>query len=111
MARLLRLLSLRPNNLEGETPRRQQLEMWRRDPIKRVFSNKPYRRDINHRTPGLRPVVLSKSYSYHSALHRLMPNILRIQHPRLVQVARPLDDRSAVGKHRELVPRRAELQK
>src|SRR5947208_10620025 len=37
-------------------------------------------------------------------------DVLRIQRPRPVHVARPLDDRPAVGEHRELVPVRRELQ-
>src|SRR5438128_8197427 len=41
---------------------------------------------------------------------RLMPHILRVQYPRLVHVARPFDDRSAIRKHRELMPLGIELE-
>src|SRR5262249_52652086 len=39
-----------------------------------------------------------------------MPDVLRVQRPRLVHVARSLDDRSPIGEYRKLVPVRLELE-
>src|SRR5262245_42743040 len=41
---------------------------------------------------------------------RLVPNVLRIERPRLVDVVGPLDNRTAVREYRELMPLGIELE-
>ena len=74
---------------------------------------KPIERPCGHRGRGGRSSwsrsALRRS-GYTPLVLRSMPDVLRVQRPRLVHVVRPLDDRSAVGEHRELVLVHVELQ-